>query len=408
MKIVHVLYQGWGENWPLGTLADDGQQLLFEYSPQALAEDLSLSPRYLPLQKQAIGHFPPHQWRLPGLFADSLPDGWGMLLMDKLFRKQGIRLEQFSPLDRLSFIGHRGMGALTYEPDTQGDVLADTVDLVALAQETVLVLQGADTETLQRLALLGGSPQGARPKVLVFYDPASARISTTPMHAGSGWLVKFQAMGEHKEVCAIEAFYAQLARACGLDVPDTHVFDLSAKQAALGIERFDLVQGQRVPIHSLAGFLHADFRIPSAVDYTTFLRATRMLTRDEREVQKAFERAVFNVLFHNRDDHPKNLAFRMDAQRHWKLAPCFDLTYSQSPGGEHQMDVCGEGLNIQRSHLMQLAQNGGLDQRWALQRLDGMLDVVDQWRELVSGFDTRQRTAQAILQSVQKQQSRLA
>ena len=408
MKIVHVLYQGWGENWPLGTLADDGQQLLFEYSPQALAEDLSLSPRYLPLQKQAIGHFPPHQWRLPGLFADSLPDGWGMLLMDKLFRKQGIRLEQFSPLDRLSFIGHRGMGALTYEPDTQGDVLADTVDLVALAQETVLVLQGADTETLQRLALLGGSPQGARPKVLVFYDPASARISTTPMHAGSGWLVKFQAMGEHKEVCAIEAFYAQLARACGLDVPDTHVFDLSAKQAALGIERFDLVQGQRVPIHSLAGFLHSDFRIPSAVDYTTFLRATRMLTRDEREVQKAFERAVFNVLFHNRDDHPKNLAFRMDAQRHWKLAPCFDLTYSQSPGGEHQMDVCGEGLNIQRSHLMQLAQNGGLDQRWALQRLDGMLDVVDQWRELVSGFDTRQRTAQAILQSVQKQQSRLA
>lgn len=408
MKIVHVLYQGWGENWPLGTLADDGQQLLFEYSPQALAEDLSLSPRYLPLQKQAIGHFPPHQWRLPGLFADSLPDGWGMLLMDKLFRKQGIRLEQFSPLDRLSFIGHRGMGALTYEPDTQGDVLADTVDLVALAQETVLVLQGADTETLQRLALLGGSPQGARPKVLVFYDPASARISTTPMHAGSGWLVKFQAMGEHKEVCAIEAFYAQLARACGLDVPDTHVFDLSAKQAALGIERFDLVQGQRVPIHSLAGFLHADFRIPSAVDYTTFLRATRMLTRDEREVQKAFERAVFNVLFHNRDDHPKNLAFRMDAQRHWKLAPCFDLTYSQGPGGEHQMDVCGEGLNIQRSHLMQLAQNGGLDQRWALQRLDGMLDVVDQWRELVSGFDIRQRTAQAILQSVQKQQSRLA
>jgi len=408
VKIVHVLYQGWGENWLLGTLADDGQQLLFEYSPQALAEGLSLSPRYLPLQKQAIGHFPPHQWRLPGLFADSLPDGWGMLLMDKLFRKQGIRLEQFSPLDRLSFIGHRGMGALTYEPDTQGDVLADTVDLVALAQETVLVLQGADTETLQRLALLGGSPQGARPKVLVFYDPASARISTTPMHAGSGWLVKFQAMGEHKEVCAIEAFYAQLARACGLDVPDTHVFDLSAKQAALGIERFDLVQGQRVPIHSLAGFLHADFRIPSAVDYTTFLRATRMLTRDEREVQKAFERAVFNVLFHNRDDHPKNLAFRMDAQRHWKLAPCFDLTYSQGPGGEHQMDVCGEGLNIQRSHLMQLAQNGGLDQRWALQRLDGMLDVVDQWRELVSGFDIRQRTAQAILQSVQKQQSRLA
>ena len=408
MKTVHVHYQGWGENWPLGTLADDGQQLLFEYSPQALAEGLSLSPRHLPLQKQAMGHFPPHQWRLPGLFADSLPDGWGMLLMDKLFRKQGLQPELCSPLDRLSFVGHRGMGALTYEPDTQGGVLPDSVDLEALANETSLVLHGADSETLQRLALLGGSPQGARPKVLVFYDPASARISTAPMSAGSGWLVKFQAMGENKEVCAIEAFYAQLARACGLDVPDTHVFDLSAKQSALGIERFDLSKGLRVPIHSLAGFLHADFRVPSAVDYTTFLRATRMITRDEREVQKAFERAAFNVLFHNRDDHPKNLAFRMDAQRQWKLAPCFDLTYSQGPGGEHQMDVCGEGLNIQRSHLMQLAQTGGLDQRWAAQRLDGMLGVVDQWRELVSGFDIRRPTAQAILQAVQKQRSHLA
>jgi serine/threonine-protein kinase HipA len=308
MKTVQVRYQGWGENWPLGTLADDGQQLLFEYSPQALNEGLVLSPRHLPLQKQALGHFPSYQWRLPGLFADSLPDGWGMLLMDRLFRKQGLRPEQCSPLDRLSFVGHRSMGALTYEPDTQAGAWPDAVDLVALANETALVLQGEDTQTLQRLAFLGGSPQGARPKVLVYYDPATTRISTTPMTSGTGWLIKFQSLGEHKEVCAIEAFYMQLARACGLDVPRTHVFDLGANHAALGIERFDLAQGLRVPIHSLAGFLHADFRVASAVDYTTFLRATRMITRDEREVQKAFERAVFNVLFHNRDDHAKNLA----------------------------------------------------------------------------------------------------
>lgn len=405
MKSVQVRYQGWGENWPLGTLADNGQQLLFEYSPQALNEGLELSPRHLPLQKQALGHFPSHQWRLPGLFADSLPDGWGMLLMDRLFRKQGLRPDQCSPLDRLSFVGHRGMGALTYEPDSQAGVWSDAVDLLALANETALVLQGEDTETLQRLALLGGSPQGARPKVLVFYDPATALISTTSMPSGTGWLVKFQALGEHREVCAIEAFYAQLARTCGLEVPRTHVFDLSIKQAALGIERFDLANGLRVPIHSLAGFLHADFRIPSAVDYTTFLRATRMITRDEREVQKAFERAVFNVLFHNRDDHAKNLAYRMDDQRHWKLAPCFDLTYSQGPGGEHQMDVCGEGRNIGHSHLIQLAQQGGLDVRWAEQRLDAMLEVVDQWPSLIESFDIRRATRLKMQLDVQHQRA---
>lgn len=407
MKTVQVRYQGWGENWPLGTLADDGQQLLFEYSPQALNEGLVLSPRHLPLQKQALGHFPSYQWRLPGLFADSLPDGWGMLLMDRLFRKQGLRPEQCSPLDRLSFVGHRSMGALTYEPDTQAGAWPDAVDLVALANETALVLQGEDTQTLQRLAFLGGSPQGARPKVLVFYDPSTANMSTTPMPSGTGWLIKFQSLGEHKEVCAIEAFYMQLARACGLDVPRTHVFDLGANHAALGIERFDLAQGLRVPIHSLAGFLHADFRVASAVDYTTFLRATRMITRDEREVQKAFERAVFNVLFHNRDDHAKNLAYRMDAQRHWKLAPCFDLTYSEGPGGEHQMDVCGEGLNVGRSHLMQLAQHGGLDVKWAELKLDAMLEVVDQWPSLIEAFDIRRATRQKMHQYVQHQRAAL-
>lgn len=407
MKKVQVRYEGWGENWLLGTLADDGQHLLFEYSAQALNEGLDLSPRHLPLQKQALGNFPRHLERLPGLFADSLPDGWGMLLMDKLFRKQGLQPEQCSPLDRLSFIGHRGLGALTYEPDTQGDVLPDTVDLFALANETALVLQGEDTQTLQKLAMLGGSPQGARPKVLVFYDPVTSRISTTPMSSGSGWLVKFQALGEHKEVCAVEAFYAQLASACGLDVPTTRVFDLSPQHAALGIERFDLAQGLRVPIHSLAGFLHADFRIPSAVDYTTFLRATRMITRDEREVQKAFERAVFNVLFHNRDDHAKNLAYRMDAQRHWKLAPCFDLTYSEGPGGEHQMDVCGEGRHIGRKHLTQLAQQGGLDARWATQRLDAMLEVVDQWSTLIESFEIRRATRQKMHEAVVRQREAL-
>ena len=186
------------------------------------------------------------------------------------------------------------------------------------------------------------------------------------------------------------------------------MFDLNDKQAALGTERFDLAQGQRVPIHSLAGFLHADFRIPSAVDYTIFLRATRMITRDEREVQKAFERTVFNVLFYNCDDHAKNLAYRMDAQRHWKLVPCFDLTYSQGPGGEHQMDVCGEGLSIQRSHLMQLAKTGGLDERWAGQKLERMLAVVDRWTDLIGKFEIRRSTAKANLQSVQKQRSRLS
>jgi len=407
MKKVRVFYEGWGERWWLGTLADDGRELLFEYSPRALAEGLSLSPRHLPLQTPAMGRFPVHQWRLPGLFADSLPDGWGLLLMDRLFRQQGLRPEQCSPLDRLSFIGARGLGALTYEPASQDPMGEAAIDLAALAEQAERVLQGQDTHTLQTLAMLGGSPQGARPKVLVYYNPLTAQMSTQPMAQGAPWLVKFQALGEHKEVCAIEAFYAQLARVCGLEVPGTRVFDLGPKRAAFGIERFDVSNGLRVPVHSLAGVLHVDFRVPSSVDYVTFLRATRMMTRDEREVRKAYERVVFNVLFHNRDDHAKNLAYRMNAQRQWQLAPAYDLTFSHGPGGEHHMDICGEGLRPLRQHLTRLASEGGLDLPWAMNRLDEMLAVVEGWQDWIEPFEIRQITRQRLHKVVQAQRRAL-
>jgi serine/threonine-protein kinase HipA len=203
-----------------------------------------------------------------------------------LFRKQGLRLEQVSTLDRLSFIGHHGLGALTYEPDTQGDVLPDRVDMVALSNETALVLQGEDTQTLQKLSMLGGSPQGARPKVLVFNDSSTARISTVPMNSGSGWLVKFEALREHQEVCAIEAFNAQLARDCGLGVPREHTFLIWVPNKRHWASNASIwLTALKYRSILWPAFLHADLRIPSTVDYATFLRATRMNTRDEREVQ---------------------------------------------------------------------------------------------------------------------------
>jgi serine/threonine-protein kinase HipA len=407
VKKVLVHYAGWGEYWPLGTLADDGQRLLFEYAETALTQGLELSPRHLPLQRLAFGGLPAHQQRLPGLIADSLPDGWGMLLMDRLFRKHGLNPSQCSPLDRLSFIGQRGMGALIYEPATQQDAPAQAIDLHHLARESALIYAGQESEALLQMALLGGSPQGARPKVLIYFNEVTARISTTPFEGGAAWLIKFQAPGEPKEVCAIEALYAQWARLCGLDVPATHLFDLGPQTAAFGIARFDVSGSLRVPVHSLAGLLHADFRIPSAVDYTTLLRATRLITQDEREVQKAFERAVFNVLSHNRDDHPKNFAYRLDAQRQWHLAPCFDLTFSEGPGGEHQMDLCGEGKTIRRHHLMTLAQQGGLDSRWASRRVDEMLQAADLWPDSARGFDLRATTRQHLLQTIARQRDQL-
>ena len=407
MKKLQVFYEGWGERWPMATLADDGEYLLFEYSAEALQQDLELSPRHLVLRAQAYGGFPEHQMRLPGLVADALPDGWGLMLMDRLFRKAGRQSSELSPLDRLAFIGTRAMGALTFEPADPLALLAEDVQLLALAQQAQAVIAGQDSVALKALALMGGSPHGARPKVLVFHDPHTGHMSNQPFAGGGAWLVKFQAQAEHKEVCAIENLYADLARAFGLDIPATRYFDLDKRLAGFGIERFDVERSMRMPVHTLAGLLHANFRLPSAVDYGTFLRATRFLTRSQVEVNKAYERAVFNVVFNNRDDHAKNISFRLSQDRTWHLSPAYDLTYCEGPGGEHQMDVCGEGRSITRNHMMDLARQGDVPVAFAQDSLERALSLVDAFPTMAKNHPIRQASLRIITSAVEGSRERL-
>jgi serine/threonine-protein kinase HipA len=211
---------------------------------------------------------------------------------------------------------------------------------------------------------------------------------------------------EHKEVCAIENLYAQLAHECKLDMPVTQYFDLDPKLAGFGVARFDVEDGKRVPIHTLAGLLHANFRLPST-DYTVFLRATRMLTRDEREVIKAFARAVFNVVFHNKDDHVKNFSYRLGRDRRWRLSPCYDLTFSEGPGGEHQTDVCGEGRQVTRTHLLMLASQGGVDATVATAIIDRLIEQAGLFRKLAHDYPIRRATVQYIASAIDANCTRL-
>lgn len=404
MKKLTVFYVGWGERWPLATLADNGRTILFEYTAEAMRQQLELSPRMLELNVSAYEDFPVHQMRLPGLVADSLPDGWGLLLMDRAFRRAG--LQSVSPLDRLAFIGDRAMGALSYEPADPDTLPDEDVKLLDVAKQVQMVVDGADAEVLRRLMLLGGSPHGARPKALVYYDPASGVMRTQASDNEEPWLVKFPANGEHKDTCAIEHAYAQLAVACGLEMPQTRYLDLDSRHAAFGIQRFDRQNGMRVPMHTLAGFLHADFRIPS-VDATTFLRATRAITRDEREVAKAFRRVVFNVAFNNRDDHVKNFAFCLDQQRQWKLAPAYDLTFNEGPGGEHQMDVCGEALTPGRAELMRLATVAAVPAAEASEIIDLIVSVASDLKVSLADYPIRKVRQREIVRAVEANLVRL-
>lgn len=401
MNSIEVFYEGWGERWLWGTLVSTtaltGRPVIvFEYSPAAREKGLELARYTLPLSGPRLRReFPQHQLGLPGPVYDSLPDGWGMLLMDRLFRKRGLSSARIGPLERLTYIGSNAMGAMSYMPASP-DVLSvqDNIPISQLAAEVKEVLKGEGGEFLNRLLLMGGSPQGARPKALLYRHSGTGEFTTVPALGHEPWLIKFPARQEHPEVCAVEMIYAQCLRECGIDTPETEYFELPGEQAAFATRRFDRERGMKVPMQSLAAFTGANYQIPGAMDYASFLRATQLCTNDVREKRRAFERVVFNVIFNNRDDHPKNFAYLMSANGNWSLAPAFDITFCDGPGGYHQMDVMGEALTIERKHLMALGmREAELDENQVNEVIDRIASVAttfsEKCNELLPGKVTR-------------------
>jgi len=395
MKHLSVIYQGWGEKFHLGDLAETGNTLMFEYTQIALNRGLQISPLKLPLRTEGYQGFPSTQHRLPGAIADALPDGWGMLLIDRLFKKHPH--EPPTALDRLAFIQNRAMGALSFEPGANATLTTVDVDLLKLAQESQLVMSDREsTEALRELALMGGSPHGARPKVLLNYAPQTGRVYGSENAQGTPWLFKFPAQNEHKEVTEIESLYAELARAVGLEMPDVVAIDLSAHLSAFGIHRFDRERGMRVPMLTVAGAMDLNFRELGVLDYNNLLRITRAVTRDEREVKIMFERCAFNVVFNNRDDHAKNFSYRLGSDGNWRVAPCYDLTFNRGPGHEHQMDIAGEAKTPRRENLMRLASLAGIPKAFAENTIDRIADVASQFKAIAGNYRIRKTTVAEI------------
>jgi len=383
LEQVKVYYEGWGERWLWGTLMSatilsSRPQVVFEYSTEAKQRGLELSSYTLPLKGAPLRRdFPSHQLGLPGPVYDSLPDGWGLLLIDRLFRRRGLNTARIGALERLAYIGNHAMGAMSFEPVMpEGQQPQVHISLDQLAAEVLEVLHGDGGEFLQSLLLVGGSPQGARPKALIYRDPQTGAFTTTVTPGFEAWLVKFPAREEHAEVCAIEMVYAACLHMCGIQTPDTQYFSLPNGLAAFASKRFDRQGDQRVPMQSLAAFTGADYQSPGALDYVNFLRATQLCTNDVREKAFAFERAVFNVAFNNRDDHPKNFSYLMSPTGAWTLAPAYDVTFCEGPGGYHQMDVMGEALAIGRTEMLRLAKEAEVSAESAERIIDRICDVA--------------------------------
>ena len=382
----------------VGRLAVRDHVIYFEYDASFLKHGLEISPLRLPL-KTGVQKFDNRLFEgLPGVFNDSLPDGWGRLLLDRALRAQGIHPDQVSPLDRLAHVGMHGMGALIYEPDTSEAEKTGKIDLDDLSRQTQEVLAGAAPEVLQELIALNGSSAGARPKVMLGVNASRTSLiyGTRPLPENyDAWLVKFANANDGPDAGAIEYVYALMAKEAGVEMTETHLFPAKHGAGYFATQRFDREGSKKIHTHTACGLLHTDFRAP-ALDYKDLIALTWKLTRDIREVRKMFRLAVFNVLGHNRDDHAKNFSFLMNEAGEWRLSPAYDLTFSAGPWGEQSTMVMGEGKNPTRAHLIQLGKEAGLDESFVLEVIDATQTALARWTTLAKEYGVLEDNIQLV------------
>ncbi|MDR3307300.1 MAG: type II toxin-antitoxin system HipA family toxin [Coriobacteriales bacterium] len=345
----------------VGTLAQTQEETVaFEYGDEWLARGFSISPLSLPLEKRVfIPKYLPFEG-LHGVFDNSLPDGWGRLLVDHLLQSKGYDPVTIHPLTRLSIVGASGMGALTYEPQTTLETTQalSLSGLDTLAVECARILNSNTSENLDELFRLGGSSGGARPKILTTYE-------------GEDWLIKFPSSHDRPNVGKMEYEYALAAQQCGIDVPKVRLFPSTRCEGYFGVRRFDRLptasQVSATRIHTVCAgaLLETSHRIPN-LDYHTLMLLTLKLSNDYDEALKLYRIMCFNVFAHNRDDHARNFSYLHDpTTNRWHLSPAYDLTYNPGMRGEHATTINGKGTDITLDDLLKVADKAGLSQKEA-------------------------------------------
>lgn len=386
------------EIWPVGVLAETQGQVYFEYDATFLTRGLNLSPLRLPYRQEMFTHQDREFGPLPGLFDDSLPDGWGLLLMDRHFRKLNLNPLTISPLERLAWLGTRTMGALTYHPPTEREADSDEIcSLHELARQSAQIMAGTAREVLPQLLRAGGSAGGARPKVLVGVNDEQILAGADDLPEGyEHWIVKFAGPADLPDAGAVEYAYAQMAGAAGIELPATRLFQTAEGGRYFGVRRFDRTGNRRHHVHTFGNLIQANFRVPSA-DYKDLCQATQVLTLNHQDLLQAFRRMIFNILAHNRDDHVKNFAFMMDGVTGaWRLAPAYDLMPTRGPGGRHTMTIVGEGEQPRKRHVEQLAKQVGITLPEMEEIVQEVQTAVAAWPEYATRAGVSQASGQLI------------
>ena len=334
-------------NQLVGILVEDDEgNINFQYSKKWIETGFSISPISLPLNSKVYRKEKKTLEGLNGVFYDSLPDGWGNLLLRRKLSTVGVDYDKLSPLTKLSLITKNGLGALEYEPSQTENTIIKKYDLDKLSKEANDLFNSYNADIdIEAFCQLGGSSGGSRPKV----------------HINDGneeWIVKFPCRYDPIEIGFEEYNLNKLASECGINVNGFKLFDSRTNKGYFGAKRFDRLDGKKIHMISLSSLLETSHQIPN-LDYLLLFQVINKICLDKKDILEAFKRMCFNVLIENKDDHGKNFAFLYDEEKKsYVLSPFYDIT-SLKQKFEHEMTVNGNG-NPTKEDLINVGIKFGL------------------------------------------------
>ncbi|MBL7965569.1 MAG: type II toxin-antitoxin system HipA family toxin [Prolixibacteraceae bacterium] len=386
-----------GNSFEVGELVLSDQNIYFRYNSDFLKTGLTLSPIKLPFTGDIVSADKQPFDGLYGLFNDSLPDGWGRLLLDRSLSTKGIDIARITPIDRLAYVGSNGMGALIYRPKINPEKTLEFVpELDILAAEMNHILQGTSSEIIEELFTLGGSSGGARPKIFVAYNPVTDDLLQGVDNISESheeWIIKFPSSSDNREIANVEFAYHKMALLAGIEMSECRLFKGKSGQVYFGTKRFDRIAGKRLHTHTASGLMHDNFRM-STMDYGHLMDCAFRLEKHVKAYEKVFRLAAFNVYSHNRDDHSKNFSFLMNTKGEWRFAPAYDLTFSYSGYGFHSTMIAGESKNPGRKELMKLATHFGLKNAGLI--IEEVQEAIGQWGAIAREYSITGETRNSV------------
>jgi serine/threonine-protein kinase HipA len=419
----------WGRAIGAVVLEDGSDTAVFEYDPDFARSGIQVSPITMPLRPEpyAFPALPQETFRgLPGMLADSLPDRYGTALIDTWLASEDRTPASFNAVERLCFIGTRGMGALEYVPAAgpgprEISTEIDIDRLVAMASEVftqraelIASLQGGDKkkeEAFRDILRVGTSAGGARAKAVIAWNPTTHAIRSGQVDAGPGfedWILKFDLVGnrdtdldhQHQGNGAVEYAYAAMARAAGMVVSECRLLEEHGRRHFM-TRRFDRPGGgAKIHMQSLGAVAHYDFNRSGAYSYEQALQVIRRLGLPMAAVEQQFRRMAFNVIARNHDDHVKNIAFLMDREGQWSLSPAYDINYSYAPNGvwtrQHQMSLNGKRDDFVMEDFRQCAESASMKRGRAEEIVGEVRGAVADWQTFADEAAIPERYAERI------------